>query len=83
MPSKKPPKPRPEQTEAKKASTYSPANASTVTNILRRYADWLDNQDAECNSAHAASLNEYLNGLLSQDAFGTEGQCDPRGDHRD
>jgi hypothetical protein len=63
-------------------SEFSPANASTLTNILRRYADWLDKQCADCNIAHAESFNEYLDGLLNQDAFGTEGQCDPRGDHR-
>lgn len=28
-------------------------------------------------------LNKLLNNLLSEDFFGTEGQCDPRGDQRD
>jgi hypothetical protein len=27
--------------------------------------------------------DEALDELLSEDFFGTEGQCDPRGDHRD
>lgn len=28
------------------------------------------------------AFNEALNDLRDQDAFGTEGQCDPRGDPR-
>ncbi len=28
-------------------------------------------------------LNKLFDDLLSEDFFGTEGQCDPRGDHRD
>lgn len=28
-------------------------------------------------------VDEMLNVLLDQDFFGTEGQLDPRGDHRD
>ena len=28
------------------------------------------------------TLNDVLDGLLSEDFFGTEGQNDPRGDHR-
>jgi hypothetical protein len=31
----------------------------------------------------AAWFNRKMDELLVQDAFGTEGQCDPRGDHRD
>lgn len=27
-------------------------------------------------------FNKYLDDLLAKDYFGTEGQCDPRGDHR-
>jgi hypothetical protein len=33
--------------------------------------------------AYVSLLNRALNGLCQQDAFGTEGQLDPRGDHRD
>ena len=28
-------------------------------------------------------LNDLLDELLAEDFFGTEGQCDPRGDQRD
>lgn len=31
----------------------------------------------------AKKFNEALDDLLDEDFFGTEGQCDPRGDHRE
>lgn len=31
----------------------------------------------------SALFNNFLDNILSQDGFGTEGQHDPRGDHRD
>jgi hypothetical protein len=61
---------------------FAPARPATVAAVLRRYATWLDKQDAETRSAHAHEINTYLDQLLRDDAFGTEGQCDPRGDHR-
>lgn len=62
---------------------YQPANASTVASVLRRYADWLDKQDPEFREFAAEGLNGHLDELMRGDAFGTEGQCDPRGDHRE
>jgi hypothetical protein len=38
--------------------------------------------DLDDRAMYRASLEEMLNSLLEQDAFGTEGQCDPRGDQR-
>lgn len=35
------------------------------------------------NEALRADLNEWLDEQRDNDAFGTEGQLDPRGDHRD
>lgn len=32
---------------------------------------------------YGIDLEAMLNGLLDSDFFGTEGQCDPRGDQRD
>lgn len=32
---------------------------------------------------YAKEINDMLDRLKSEDFFGTEGQCDPRGDHRD
>lgn len=34
-------------------------------------------------AAWALWLDTQLDNLLGEDAFGTEGQLDPRGDHRD
>jgi hypothetical protein len=61
---------------------FAHAGPATVTAVLRRYAAWLDKQDAATRSAHANEINTCLDQLLRDDAFGTEGQCDPRGDHR-
>ena len=33
-------------------------------------------------NALCGDINAFLNNLLNEDAFGTEGQLDPRGDHR-
>jgi hypothetical protein len=39
--------------------------------------------DKESCTAFCKDLDLFLNELAEQDAFGTEGQCDPRGDQRD
>ncbi len=50
---------------------------------LRAFADWLEKDGKAVDKKEVAgSLNEVLDGLLGDDAFGTEGQNDPRGDHR-
>ena len=41
----------------------------------------LSTQDEE-RQAFCHDLNDFLDELASQDAFGTEGQNDPRGDQR-
>ena len=40
-------------------------------------------KDKEDGRAISDALNQMLDDLLDQDFFGTEGQLDPRGDHRD
>jgi hypothetical protein len=57
-------------------------NLLSVMGKLTEYAkETKDNPDA-CK-AFCADLNAFLDELANQDAFGTEGQCDPRGDQRD
>lgn len=53
-------------------------NARTV---LTAIADQIEEskEDAE---VYCRVLNELLDELLGEDFFGTEGQCDPRGDRR-
>ena len=62
--------------------SFVPASPATVSDVLRRYATWLDTQGAGIRSVHAVEINACLDQLLRADAFGTEGQCDPRGDPR-
>lgn len=60
--------------------------ASTVVADLKAFAEYLADPDPEANELRAEIatwLNAKLDELLGMDAFGTEGQCDPRGDHRD
>lgn len=56
---------------------------NTLSDVFIRFAAWalaepLKQQKLLCND-----LNALLDDLLTEDAFGTEGQLDPRGDQRD
>lgn len=64
-------------------SQYKPATAKTVAQVLRAYADWIEKEDAQSRKYTAEEVNRMLDRQLSEDFFGTEGQLDPRGDHRD
>lgn len=61
---------------------YSPANQATVAVVLRRFAEWLEHESKEVRTDAANDINAVLDALLENDAFGTEGQTDPRGDRR-
>lgn len=54
-------------------------NLSKVMDKLTQYA--MSTQD-EDRQAFCDDLNRFLDELADQDAFGTEGQLDPRGDQR-
>lgn len=63
---------------------FRKTTAKTVTKDLRAFAKWLsDDVKSEELELAAEWLNRYLDEMYCEDAFGTEGQCDPRGDHRD
>ncbi len=63
---------------------FRKTTSKTVAQDLRAYADWLEKDAKPVTKKFAAEqLNIHLDVLLGDDAFGTEGQCDPRGDHRD
>lgn len=66
-------------------SKYRRTTASTLTRDLRAFADEIERSEwpAEARKDAARQLNRWLDELAADDAFGTEGQCDPRGDHRD
>lgn len=58
-------------------------NAKNVVKHLRNFTDFIEKQDKEGKDYVAMALNDLWNDMLMSDFFGTEGQCDPRGDHRD
>ena len=49
--------------------------------VLRRLADMAEN-DEESAAVLCIDLEPFLNELQGNDFFGTEAQCDPRGDFR-
>ncbi len=66
---------------------FRKTTADTLSHDLERFADFvatrLHDTDDETRDQLAIWLNRKLDELLRADTFGTEGQCDPRGDHRD
>lgn len=62
---------------------FRKTTAKTVVRDLRAFADWLEAANDASKKEAASQLNEILDEFLGEDAFGTEGQLDPRGDHRD
>lgn len=57
------------------------ATKKTIAVVLRVMADQCDD-DKDDAEAYAEALDPVLDELYREDFFGTEGQCDPRGDHR-
>lgn len=65
-------------------SRFRKTTAKTVSKDLRAFASWIDEHAKDLEKRETADwLNDKLDELLGDDAFGTEGQIDPRGDHRD
>lgn len=64
---------------------FRKTTAKTVAKDLRAFADFLESDNAaKADKLLAAEgLNELLDEFYQDDAFGTEGQADPRGDHRE
>jgi hypothetical protein len=55
-------------------------NLLVVMDRLKTYAAQTEDEERQ---AFCDDLDRFLTDLAEQDAFGTEGQCDPRGDQRD
>lgn len=55
----------------------------TVCRDLAAFAKHLKDERYINKVEIAGWLNDKLDEWLNDDAFGSEGQCDPRGDHRD
>lgn len=65
-------------------SRFRKTTAKTVAKDLRVFSAWIDENAKDLEKRELADwVNDKLDELLGDDAFGTEGQCDPRGDHRD
>jgi hypothetical protein len=59
------------------------ANKHNVVDVLRKFATFLEEDGSPDDKQSAADeINCILDEWLMQDAFGTEGQLDPRGDNR-
>ena len=61
---------------------FRKASSKSVAVVLRRFADYADRFPEDARVI-AEEVNKMLDELLEDDFFGTEGQIDPRGDHRD
>lgn len=58
-------------------------SAKTVAEDLRAFARWIElESNASDRRLASGLLNDLLDEAMANDMFGTEGQCDPRGDHR-
>jgi len=58
-------------------------NPRNLQTVLKNLATIMQNEDKESQQVFCEDFNQFLNDLLDQDFFGTEGQNDPRGDHRE
>lgn len=61
---------------------FRKVNPKTLRQVLITLSDYVT-KDLETSQDFCTSLNNFLDELLHDDFFGTEGQCDPRGEHRD
>lgn len=61
---------------------FRPTRAKTISEDLVTFAAYLEKQPTISRSLCAAEFNRWMDNLHGDDFFGTEGQCDPRGDHR-
>ena len=50
--------------------------------VLDKFKENFNKQDEDGKKVYCEVLNEWLHELYCNDFFGTEGQLDPRGDHR-
>lgn len=61
------------------------ATAKNFDKVLSNFKNYYDENvkgHAPSEKAFMTDFNEFLDKLASDDAFGTEGQLDPRGDQR-
>lgn len=62
---------------------FRKTTSGTVAVDLRALAAWIERDATLIQRKQIAPIvNNICDSLLGEDAFGTEGQNDPRGDHR-
>ena len=64
---------------------YSEKTNPTVSELQNTW-EWIMDEAKHSDEARkdiSKLFNNMLDDMLGNDFFGTEGQCDPRGDHRD
>lgn len=62
---------------------FKKTTAKTMAAHLKEFSDYISGMSP--NDIHqdlVDRFNDWMDELLGEDFFGTEGQCDPRGDHR-
>jgi hypothetical protein len=68
---------------------FRPTTGKTLLTDMRKFVNHVAKEvkehdiDEKGLDQLAGEFNEWMDSLLGQDYFGTEGQLDPRGDHRD
>ena len=60
----------------------SPKTIKAMNEVWKRLMNFIG-KDKNKERIVAEEFKVMLDTLLGDDFFGTEGQCDPRGDHRD
>lgn len=65
-----------------KMAVKKPKTINTMNHVWDKLMKHIDGKDAKIKIV-SKEFNKMLDDLLEEDFFGTEGQCDPRGDHRD
>jgi hypothetical protein len=63
-------------------STFKPMNARNFLTVLDEIAAQFLKADKQDKVVWIAAVDQMLSDLCCNDFFGTEGQNDPRGDHR-
>jgi len=57
--------------------------ANNFNDVLLNISNLYETESKEGKKCWHEAFNEMLDNLRDEDFFGTEGQCDPRGDNRD
>ena len=57
-------------------------NKENIVETMKKFGEFLEENFEDCKP-DIEKINNILDDLRNDDYFGTEGQCDPRGDGRE